>query len=112
MKNCDDVTLAEWIALTEATIELLSCSRFMYWLGGGSVDGSPVESGAPDASVLETLNEVSTALKTIGLDQGTLAEFVTNLEAMLSSGKSPDDWNREQTAKLQFDKLTGSRRFQ
>lgn len=87
IKTVDDVTRAEWIALAEAADELLGCARMMFWLSGSGTKDKE------DSSLRDSLDRMASALNDIGLPQGSIEEFEANLEAMLRSGKSPDEWD-------------------
>jgi hypothetical protein len=85
-KTIDDVTREDLERLTLASIDLLATARFLFWQNGG-------DSNSDDKSVRGSLDEAAAALEQIGLKQGTLEEFEANIEAMISSGLSPDEWS-------------------
>src|SRR5690242_1266316 len=90
-QTIDDVTREQWARLTEAAINLLAGARMMFWLSGKEQD--------PDTSVRECLDEMADALTDIGLPQSSLDEFMANVEDMLKSGKSPEEWRKTQRVK-------------
>jgi hypothetical protein len=89
MKTIDDVTTEEWGSLAEAAVDLLNCARFMFWLSGSGAGDKD------DTSVRDCLERMASVLESIGLPQGSIEEFESNLEALLKSGKSPEQWVAE-----------------
>jgi len=90
-KTIDNVTRADVITLAEAAVSLLACGRFQYWQEGGN---EQEESENQDSSFRDALRQMERALELIGLPQGTFKEFAANVEDMLKSGLSPQEWKR------------------
>lgn len=90
MKTSSDVSTDEWIGLAEAAVDLLSCARFMFWLSGSGAGDNE------DTSNADTLDKMAAALAVVGLPQGSTEEFEANLEALLKSGLTPEQWASRQ----------------
>jgi hypothetical protein len=89
-KTIDDVTREELAELAEAADDLLGAARMMFWLGG--------HEDKEDHSFADSIDRMAAALTAIGLPQGTTAEFIASVEAMLESGMAPDQWRAMQQA--------------
>jgi len=92
-KNIDDVTREELADLAEAAHDLLGAARMMFWLGG--------HEDKEDRSFADSIDRMAAALAAIVLPQGTTAEFIANVEAMLKSSMPPDQWRAMQWAMQQ-----------
>jgi hypothetical protein len=74
--------------LLEAAEDLLSAMRMKIWLAAEDRDD------LEDRSNWEVAARMETALNSVGLKQIPYAEFKANLEELLRSGISPEEWTR------------------
>ena len=81
-RQCADIK-----KLAEAMVDLLSASMFYYWLHNGEAD--------EDQSWRECMDRARAALARIGFDHGSYEEFKQDLEAMLKSGMTPEEWQAQ-----------------
>lgn len=65
--------------------ELLGMARFMYWMYECHKDDDP--------SFREALSRAQAALERMEIKQISLDEFVKNIESMIDSGLTPDQWH-------------------
>lgn len=70
--------------LFNAAHELLRASMFYYWQGGYE--------DHKDQSWRESIDRMHAAFMRFGLPCNTYEEFRQDLEAMLESGKTPEEW--------------------
>lgn len=72
-------------AFLVAMADLLGAARLMFWERGGDLqDGDP--------SIRIALEEAATALKALGIDTGTIESFNANLEDLLKSDMTIDQY--------------------
>lgn len=85
-KRLKDVSRNQWENLAAAALNALMALRFQLWLHEDEDDGS----------LAKACDELANAFDDIGIPQISQKQFNANVESMLTSGLSPDEWSAKQ----------------